>query len=97
MEYNDTLEAIRGLLDEGDTAGAVAGLLDTVAALMDEVDILNVQLETLLETLGGDEDDACSYLVTCSGCGCVMEVEGELLEDEDAELSCPQCGQILEL
>ena len=98
MEYREQLDALRQLLEEGDSAAAMAGMLDTMAALMDEVDTLNVQLETLLDSLGSDEDeDECTYIVTCGGCGCVMEVEGELLEDEDAELSCPQCGEILEL
>ena len=59
-------------------------------------------LETLLETLGdgedeGDEIDDCSYIVTCSECECVIEVEAWLLEDETAELSCPKCGAILEM
>ena len=102
MERNEQLESIRSLLEQGDTAGAVAGMLDTITALMDEVDILNVQLETLLDCMGGDEDedsldDQCSYVVTCSQCGCLLEVDSELLEDEDAELSCPQCGTILEI
>ena len=102
MERNELLEAIRGKLEGGDTAGAVEGLLDAVAALMDEVDVLNVQMETLLETLGDEEtdeqlDDECSYIVTCSECGCVMEVDSWLLEEEDAELSCPKCNAILEL
>jgi len=73
-----------------------------VAALMGEVDILNGQMETLLESLGEDEedehfDDECSYIVTCSQCGCVMEVDSWLLEEEDAELSCPKCNAILEI
>jgi len=102
MEYENSLDAIQAMLQDGDTTGAVAGLLDMVAALMGEVDTLNVQMETLLDTLGSDEDDyfagdECSYIVTCSQCGCVMEVDSELLEDEDAELSCPQCGVVLEL
>ena len=102
MENYELLEAIRGKLDGGDTSGAVEGLLDAVAALMEEVDTLNVQLSTLLETMDDGEDDdylsdECSYIVTCSACECVMEVESWLLEEEDAELSCPQCGAILEL
>ena len=102
MENYELLEAIRGRLEGGDTAGAVEGLLDAVAALMEEVDILNVQMETLLESLGDDEEDAhldaeCSYIVTCSECGCVMEVDSWLLEEEDAELSCPKCNAILEI
>jgi len=101
MEHIELLEAIRSRLEGGDTSGAVEGLLDAVAALMDEVDLLNVQMETLLESLGDEEeehfDDECSYIVTCSECGCVMEVDSWLLEEEDAELSCPQCNAILEL
>jgi len=98
----ELLEAIRSKLEGGDTAGAVEGLLDAVAALMGEVDILNGQMETLLESLGEDEedehfDDECSYIVTCSQCGCVMEVDSWLLEEEDAELSCPKCNAILEI
>ena len=103
MEHYELLEAIRGKLEDGDTSAAMEGLLDAVAALMDEVDTLNVQLETLLDAMDeGEEDDdhfsdECSYIVTCSACECVMEVESWLLEEEDAELSCPQCGAILEL
>ena len=102
MENYELLESIRNKLDCGDSAGAMEGLLDAVAALMDEVDILNVQMETLLESLGDDEedesfDDECSYIVTCSECGCVMEVDSWLLEEEDAELSCPKCNAILEI
>ena len=102
MERYEVLEAIRGKLEDGDTSGAMEGLLDAVAALMDEVDTLNVQLETLLDAMDdGEEDDnftdECSYIVTCSACGCVMEVDSWLLEEEDAELSCPQCDAILEL
>jgi len=101
VERIEILEAIRGKLEDGDTSGAVEGLLDAVAALMDEVDILNVQMETLLESLGDEEEDhledECSYIVTCSQCGCVMEVDSWLLEDEDAELSCPKCNAILEM
>lgn len=104
MERNEYLEALRAMADGGDTAGAVSGLLDVVAALMDEVDILNVQLETLLETLGGDEDqddcfagDECTYIIPCEQCGILLEVESELIDDEDAELSCPRCGAILEV
>ena len=98
----EALDTIRSLLEGGDTASAVAAMLDTITALMDEVDTLNVQLSTLLETMDdGEEDDylsdECSYIVTCSACECVMEVESWLLEEEDAELSCPQCGAILEL
>lgn len=102
MEKYELLESIRSKLEGGDNAGAMEGLLDAVAALMDEVDVLNVQMETLLESLGGDEeddhfDDECSYIVTCSECGCVMEVDSWLLEEEDAELSCPKCNAILEI
>ena len=101
-EHYELLESIRGKLEGGDHAAAMEGLLDAVAALMDEVEILNVQLDTLLDTLGDEEedehfDDECSYIVTCSECGCVMEVDSWLLEEEDAELSCPKCGAILEL
>ena len=100
-ERNEYLKSIHSMLETGDTTGAVSRLLETVAALMDEVDILNVQMETLLETLAQDEtdydEDECSSIVTCSQCGCVMEVEAYLLEDEDAELSCPQCSAILEV
>ncbi|MBQ5671793.1 MAG: hypothetical protein IIV43_05500 [Oscillospiraceae bacterium] len=102
MERYEMLEAIRGKLEDGDTSGAMEGLLDAVAALMDEVDVLNVQLESLLEGMADEEEDdhfsdECSYIVTCSACGCVMEVDSWLLEEEDAELSCPQCNAILEL
>lgn len=100
MEQNQTLEAIRTLLEQGDTHAALSGLLDTVAALTEEVEILSVQLETLLDTLGEDEEtfeEDCSYVVTCSCCGCVMEVESWLLEDPDAQLSCPECHAVLEL
>ena len=102
MERMEMLEEIRSMLEDGDTTGAVGGLLDAVAALMDEVDTLNVQLETLLDSLGGedgehDDADDCSYIVTCENCGCVMEVEAWLLEDETAELSCPKCGADLAL
>ena len=98
----EMLEEIRNLLEEGDTTGAVGGLLNAVAALMDEVDVLNVQLETLLDSLGGDEDeehdvDDCSYIVSCEKCGCMIEVEAWLLEDETADLSCPKCGKELVL
>ena len=98
----EMLEEIRSMLEDGDTAGAVGGLLDAVAALMDEVDVLNVQLETLLDTLGGDEEgdsdaDDCSYIVSCEKCGCMIEVEAWLLEDETADLSCPKCGKELVL
>lgn len=96
-----SLETIRSLLEGGDTASAVAAMLDTITDLMDEVDTLNVQLETLLDTLGdenADEDfDDTTYIVTCEACGCVMEVEAWLLEDETAELSCPKCGKEIEL
>ena len=92
----EQLEIIRSLLDGGDTASAVAAMLETIGELMDEVDTLNVQLETLLDTLGdegdGEDFDDTTYIVTCEGCGCVMEVEAWLLEDETAELSCPKCG-----
>lgn len=95
------LDTIRSLLDGGDTASAVAAMLDTITDLMDEVDTLNVQLETLLDTLGddGEDEDAddTTYIVTCENCGCVMEVEAWLLEDETAELSCPKCGSPLEI
>ena len=95
------LDTIRSLLDGGDTASAVAAILDTITDLMDEVDTLNVQLETLLDTLGddGEDEDAddTTYIVTCENCGCVMEVEAWLLEDETAELSCPKCGSPLEI
>ncbi len=97
----DMLEQIRSLLEGGDTASAVAAMLDTIGDLMDEVDTLNVQLETLLDTLGGEEDgedfDDTTYIVTCEKCGCVMEVEAWLLEDETAELSCPKCGKEIEM
>ncbi len=97
-----SLETIRTLLEGGDTASAVAAMLDTITDLMDEVDTLNVQLETLLDTLGGDENadedfDDTTYIVTCEKCGCVMEVEAWLLEDETAELSCPKCGLEIEM
>ena len=97
-----SLEQIRSLLEGGDTASAVAAMLDTIGDLMDEVDTLNVQLETLLDTLGGgdaeEEDfDDTTYIVTCEKCGCVMEVEAWLLEDETAELSCPKCGKPIEM
>ena len=98
MEDYELLGAIRGKLEGGDTAGAMKDLLDAVAALMDEVDTLNVQMETLLEGMDEEEDelsDDCSYIVTCSECGCVMEVDSWLLEDEEAELSCPKCNAIL--
>ena len=102
MEHYEVLEAIRSRLEGGDTAGAVEGLLDAVAALMDEVDTLNVQLDTLLDTLGGEDEegedfDDTTYLVTCEKCGCVMEIEAWLLEDETAELSCPKCGKDIEM
>ena len=98
----DTLEQIRALLEGGDTASAVAAMLDTIGDLMDEVDTLNVQLETLLDTLSGEENDGedfddTTYLVTCENCGCVMEIEAWLLEDETAELSCPKCGKVIEM
>ena len=98
----DMLEQIRSLLEGGDTASAVAAMLDTIGDLMDEVDTLNVQLETLLDTLGGEADsgedfDDTTYIVTCEKCGCVMEVEAWLLEDETAELSCPKCGKEIEM
>lgn len=98
----DTLEQIRSLLEGGDTASAVAAMLDTITDLMDEVDTLNVQLETLLDTLGGEDDgdedfDDTTYIVTCEKCGCMMEVEAWLLEDETAELSCPKCGKAIEM
>ena len=98
----DMLEQIRSLLEGGDTASAVAAMLDTIGALMDRVDTLNVQLETLLDTLGGEENDGedfddTTYIVTCEKCGCVMEVEAWLLEDETAELSCPKCGKEIEM
>ena len=101
MERNEQLESIRALIAQGDTAAAMTGMLDTITALMDEVDILIVQLETVLDCMGGDEDeypldDECSYVVTCSQCGCLLEVDSELIEDEEAELSCPQCGAVLE-
>ena len=93
----DSLDMIRHLLTDGNTTAAVAAMLDTITDLMDEVDTLNVQLETLLDTLGardeGDEEfDDTTYIITCEGCGCVMEIEAWLLEDETAELSCPKCG-----
>ena len=98
----ENLELIRSLLSDGDTTAAVAAMLDTITDLMDEVDTLNVQLETLLDTIGGDAEegedfDDTTYLVTCEKCGCVMEVEAWLLEDETAELSCPKCGEGLNL
>ena len=98
----EQLEMIRALIEEGDNTAAMGAMLDTIAELMEQVDILNVQMETLLETLGdgedaGDEIDDCSYIVTCSECECVIEVEAWLLEDETAELSCPKCGAILEM
>ena len=98
----EALDTIRSLLEVGDTASAVTAMLSTITDLMDEVDTLNVQLETLLDTLGGDEEDGedfddTTYLVTCEKCGCVMEVEAWLLEDETAELSCPKCGEGLNL
>ncbi|MBR4077915.1 MAG: hypothetical protein IKK17_04850 [Oscillospiraceae bacterium] len=98
----ESLEQIRSLLEGGDTASAVAAMLDTITDLMDEVDTLNVQLETLLDTLGGEEGDGedfddTTYLVTCEKCGCVMEIEAWLLEDETAELSCPKCGKDIEM
>lgn len=100
-EHDELLESIRGKLESGDTAGAMKELLDAVAALLDQVDEMNVQMDTLLETLGDEEtepfEDVCSYIVTCSACGCVMEVDSWLLEEENAELSCPQCNAILEL
>ena len=98
----ENLDTIRSLLADGDTASAVAAMLDTITDLMDEVDTLNVQLETLLDTLGGDDEEAddfddTTYLITCEKCGCVMEVEAWLLEDETAELSCPKCGKDIEM
>lgn len=98
----DMLEQIRSLLEGGDTASAVAAMLDTIGDLMDRVDTLNVQLETLLDTLEGEENDGedfddTTYIVTCEKCGCVMEVEAWLLEDETAELSCPKCGKEIEM
>lgn len=94
----EALDTIRSLLEGGDTASAVAAMLDTITDLMDEVDTLSVQLETLLDSLGGDNDedeefDDTTYIITCQKCGCVMEVEAWLLEDETAELSCPKCGE----
>ena len=98
----ENLELIRNLLSDGDTNAAVAAMLETITDLMDEVDPLNVQLETLLDSLGGDESedeefDDTTYIITCEKCGCVMEVEAWLLEDETAELSCPKCGMELEV
>ena len=98
----ESLEQIRSLLEGGDTASAVAAMLDTITDLMDEVDTLNVQLETLLDTLGGEDEegedfDDTTYLVTCEKCGCVMEIEAWLLEDETAELSCPKCGKAIQM
>ncbi len=98
----DTLDTIRSLLEGGDTSAAVAAMLDTITDLMDEVDTLNVQLETLLDTLdsgedSGEEFDDTTYIVTCTECDCVMEVEAWLLEDETAELSCPKCGTPVEI
>ncbi len=98
----DRLDNLRTLIEQGDSAAAVSGLLDTVAELMEQVDVLNVQMDALLESLGEDEgdlylDEDCSYIVPCPGCGCLLEVQAELLEEEDAELSCPECGCLLEL
>ena len=53
----ESLEQIRSLLEGGDTASAVAAMLDTITDLMDEVDTLNVQLDTLLDTLGGEDEE----------------------------------------
>lgn len=97
-----SLEQIRDLLEGGDTASAVAAMLDTISDLMDEVDTLNVQLETLLDTLGGEDEggaefDDTTYIITCEKCGCMIEVEAWLLEDETAELSCPKCGKEIEM
>ena len=98
----EQLEMIRSLIEEGDNTAAMGAMLDTIAELMEQVDILNVQMETLLETLGDGEDetdetDDCSYIVTCGRCECVIEVEAWLLEEETAELSCPKCGARLEM
>ena len=97
-----SLETIRELLEGGDTASAVAAMLDTISDLMDEVDTLNVQLETLLDTLGDGDDtdeefDDTTYIITCEKCSCMIEVEAWLLEDETAELSCPKCGKEIEM
>ena len=77
----ESLEQIRSLLEGGDTASAVAAMLDTLGG----------------EEGDGEDFDDTTYLVTCEKCGCVMEIEAWLLEDETAELSCPKCGKDIEM
>lgn len=103
MERNTYLESVREMLDQGNTKEAVAGLLNIITTLSEKVDTLNTQLEVLFECLNEDEDDfpfgeeTDSYVVTCANCGCMLEIGCDLIDDEDAELSCPECGAVLEI
>jgi len=108
MENNAYLHSIRIQLEGGDAHGAMQGMIDLLGDLCSQVQKLEYQVQALYEHLDpdadfdlfsgeyGSEDDDSEYIMECSNCGCMLEIESELLED-DAILSCPECGAVLSL
>ena len=104
MENNEQLDAIRELLEQGDTAGAMNGMLDMICHLSQMVDEMSNELEVIYACLDDeDEDDfyfgedCDTYLYPCPGCDCLLQVDAEALEEENVKLKCPECGAVLDI
>lgn len=102
MEINEQLETIRELLTgEGREKQAMSVMMDVMADMAERLGALEAEFETLLDAIGANGDsfpfsEECdSYVVTCPGCGCKLEIGSDLMEDEEAQLECPDCGAVL--
>ena len=94
-------------LDLADTRSSVEELNDGVDELSDDLTALE---DEFYDTVYGefdpaendgdqepedeDEEDDVFYSVTCPGCGAVLTVDEEILDEGDFE--CPECGEVID-
>lgn len=93
------IEAIVDILD--DMALSISDMEDGLDLIAEQVDAIDDDVEDLVETVYGDEDeddeddfDEELYEVTCPKCGDEICVTEAMLDE--GEIDCPGCGETLE-
>ena len=89
------INALIDLVD--DIALTVADIDDELAVVVEQVDLIDEDLESLEEDFYEDdeEDDEDELIkITCPNCGDDIYIDDAILND--GELQCPNCGETLE-
>ena len=87
-------------LDLADTKDALTDLTDAVEDVSDDLAVLEEEVYENLEAFFSgdedeeDEDEDTFYSVKCPGCGAVLTVDGDILDE--GEFECPECGEVID-